>query len=209
MTFDEVVERITKERVIAIIRLRDSSDIPIVAKAIADGGISLIEITLDTPDALKHLESLSGMMPQCIFGAGTVFGELAAQEAVTAGAQFIVSPIFEEAVVDVALDNEIVSIAGAFTPNEIFNAEMYGATYIKLFPSSGGGPGYLKALTGPFPDTLFIPTGGVTLENMKEYLDAGATAVGLGSVLVNDNDVSEGNFDLIRERAAKARQITG
>lgn len=208
MTFDDVVERISSERVIAIVRLNDSSDIPIVAKAISDGGISLIEITLDTPDALMHLETLSEAMPQCIFGAGTVYGELAAQEAVKAEAKFIVSPIFEEEVVDVALDSEIVCIAGAFTPTEIFKAEMYGATYIKLFPMAGIGSGYLKALKGPFPDTLFIPTGGVTIENMKELLDAGAAAVGLGSVLVSNEDVAEGRFDLIRERAAKARQIT-
>ncbi len=209
MNFEEVVERITSERIIAIIRLSDSSDIPIIVKAIADGGISLIEITLDTPDALRHIETLSAMMPHCIFGAGTVFGSLAAQEAVDAGAKFLVSPIFEDEVADVALENDIVSICGALTPTEIYYADMYGATFIKLFPMSGIGPSYLKGLCGPFPDTQFIPTNGVTLENMQEFFDAGATAVGLGSVLVNDADVAAGNFAIIEERAAKARAIAG
>jgi 2-dehydro-3-deoxyphosphogluconate aldolase/(4S)-4-hydroxy-2-oxoglutarate aldolase len=198
-------ERIEGEKLIGIIRLSVADKITDVARSIISGGINIIEITLNTPDAFTHITNLSVAFPDALVGAGTVLGKENAIRAIEAGAKFIVSPIFEPEVVDIAKAHGAVSMAGALTPSEIYAAYSYGADYIKPFPLAGLGPAYIKALQGPFPKIPLIPTNGVTLENITDFFKAGVTAVGLGSQLVSDADIRKDSFLLIEERSRQAR----
>ncbi len=157
------------------------------ARAIRAGGIRLIEVTMTVPNALGVLEEMGKALGDDVtLGAGTVLDPEAARSCVRAGAQFIVSQNFDPATVEMTASLDAVSIPGALTPTEIVNAARAGADCVKVFPCSAvGGPSYLKALRGPLPDIKLVATGGVHLENVVEYLEAGATAVGLGAGLID------------------------
>jgi 2-dehydro-3-deoxyphosphogluconate aldolase/(4S)-4-hydroxy-2-oxoglutarate aldolase len=157
------------------------------ARAIHAGGIRLIEVTMTVPNALGVLEEMGKVLGDDVtLGAGTVLDPETARTCVGAGACFIVSPNFDPATVEMARSLDAVSIPGALTPTEIVTAARAGADCVKVFPCSAvGGPGYLKALRGPLPDIKLVATGGVHLENVVEYLEAGATAVGLGAGLID------------------------
>lgn len=157
------------------------------ARAIHAGGIRLIEVTMTVPNALRVLEELGNVLgDEVMLGAGTVLDAGTARACVAAGARFIVSPAFDPATVETARSLDAVSIPGALTPTEIVTAARAGADCVKVFPCSAvGGPGYLKALRGPLPDIKLVATGGVHLENVVAYLEAGATAVGLGAGLID------------------------
>jgi 2-dehydro-3-deoxyphosphogluconate aldolase/(4S)-4-hydroxy-2-oxoglutarate aldolase len=202
---ENIKERIEAEKIIGIIRLSMTDKLSDVVTAIIRGGINIIEITLNTPDAFTHITNLSVAFPKALVGAGTVIGKENAIRAIESGAKFIVSPIFEPEVIDITKARGAVSMAGALTPSEIYAAYSYGADYVKPFPLTGLGPAYIKALRGPFPNIPLIPTNGVTLGNITDFFKAGVTAVGLGSMLVSDADRAEDSFLLIEERAKKAR----
>jgi 2-dehydro-3-deoxyphosphogluconate aldolase/(4S)-4-hydroxy-2-oxoglutarate aldolase len=157
------------------------------ARAIHVGGIRLIEVTMTVPNALRVLEELRNVLgDEVILGAGTVLDAETARVCVAAGARFIVSPVFDPATVETTRSLDAVSIPGALTPTEIVTAARAGADCVKVFPCSAvGGPGYLNALRGPLPDIKLVATGGVHLENVVAYLEAGATAVGLGAGLID------------------------
>jgi len=197
--------KILQDKIIAIIRLGNGDQAHAVAHAFAKAGMSLIEITLNTPSALSLITTLSAELPDCIIGAGTVLHGEDARKAVEAGARFLVSPIAPEAMIRLGKEVGVVTIAGALTPTEAYSAHTMGADFIKPFPLAGIGPQYIRALKGPFPEIQFIPTNGVTLENMQEFFDAGAAAVGLGSALVSDKD----DIATIEERAQRALTLIG
>ena len=157
------------------------------ARAIHAGGIRLIEVTMTVPNALGVLEEIGKVLGDDVtLGAGTVLDAETARTCVGAGARFIVSPNFDPATVEMARSLGAVSIPGALTPTEIVTAARAGADCVKVFPCSAvGGPDYLKALRGPLPDIKLVATGGVHLENVVDYLAAGATAVGLGAGLID------------------------
>ncbi len=198
------INRILKEKIIGIIRLKDTSRIVEYVERMVSGGITIFEVTLNSQNAFECIELLIQKFPQCLIGAGTVIGRKAAESAITAGAKFMVSPINDGKMITVAREHAVVSIGGAFSPTEVWEAHTNGADFIKLFPLTGIGPNYIKALRGPFPDIRFIPTNGVTIENMNDFFKAGASAVGLGSVLINDDDVAHTRFDEVEMRARKA-----
>lgn len=202
-----VKDQILTEKVIGIIRLAEADKAHQAAHALAKAGMKFIEITLNTQGALSLIESLTAELPDCIIGAGTVKSEADTSNALDAGAQFLVSPIAPPEMMEIAQMHNVVTIAGGLTPTEIYAAYQLGANFIKPFPLAGIGPQYIKALKGPFPEIEFIPTNGVTLENIKAFFEAGVSAVGLGSVLVSENDTPEAIEGNAREALEIIKQI--
>lgn len=188
---------------IGIIRLNDTDKAYRAAHALARAGMTFIEITLNTPSAITIIQSLVSELPNCIIGAGTINSEADTSNALDAGAQFLVSPIAPPEMMELAQMHNVFTIAGALTPSEIYAAYQLGANFIKPFPLAGIGPQYIRALKGPFPEIEFIPTNGVTLDNIKEFFDAGVTAVGLGSVLVSEKDTEA----QIEEKTRRALEV--
>jgi 2-dehydro-3-deoxyphosphogluconate aldolase/(4S)-4-hydroxy-2-oxoglutarate aldolase len=200
------IDRILNEKLIAVLRLSDTSQIVRYAERIIAGGITILEVTLNSGNALDAIELLNHKFPDCLIGAGTVIGRKASEQAITAGAKFLVSPVNDGKMITAARENNVVSMAGALTPTEVWQAHTNGADFVKVFPLTGLGPNYIKALRGPFKDIRFAVTNGVTLDNIAEYFRAGAVAVGLGSVLITDDDVANGKFDEVQMRAIKAKE---
>jgi 2-dehydro-3-deoxyphosphogluconate aldolase/(4S)-4-hydroxy-2-oxoglutarate aldolase len=186
-----------------------SSDIAVrIAETLITAGIPVIEVTMTVPGALDAIATLVRRLgnaangQRVLIGAGTVTDAETARRAVVAGAEFIVSPCLVPEVIAVAAEQNVAVIPGALTPTEIFQAVSAGAELVKVFPAeSMGGPAYLQALRGPFPNLSLVPTGGVTLRTIAEYLRAGAAAVGVGGELVSRDALIRGDFNAIGGRA--------
>jgi 2-dehydro-3-deoxyphosphogluconate aldolase / (4S)-4-hydroxy-2-oxoglutarate aldolase len=202
----ETIQRIVEEKLFAVIRVADTSKIPLFVQRIAEAGISIIEVTLNSGGAIECIEELVHRFPKCLIGAGTVIGKKDSEAAIAAGAKFLVSPIADTKMITVARDNGVASMAGALTPTEAYHAHTSGADFVKLFPLTGLGPAYVKALRGPLPQIRYVATNGVTPQNVGAFLAAGCSAVGLGSSLISDADVAAAAFGMVGERALLARQ---
>ena len=197
-----VVNRVERAGVVAILRLADGGSIRDVARALGDGGVRVIEITMTVPRAMALIESLAAELPEdFVLGAGTVLDAATAREVVRAGARFVVSPVFKNEIVEVCREAGCAVMPGAFTPTEILHAWEAGADIVKVFPSTSLGPTYVKDLRGPLPHVRLMPTGGVTRENAGDWIRAGAVAIGAGSALVDPAAVNAGRFDVIRDNA--------
>jgi 2-dehydro-3-deoxyphosphogluconate aldolase/(4S)-4-hydroxy-2-oxoglutarate aldolase len=185
--------------IIPVIRADSAADAIRVAETLADSGISIAEITMTVPDALSAIAALSRKLgARMLIGAGTVTDTDTARRALAAGARFIVSPCVVPEVIDQAAGDDVVMMAGALTPTEVFTAAQRGATFVKVFPANSvGGAAYLRALKGPFPDIALIPTGGVSLESIPGLFAAGAAAVGVGGELISRDALRRGDFDAI------------
>ena len=194
------IEQIKKSKVIAVVRGSSSAKVLKTVNALKQGGINIIEITFTMKDPIKVISELSSQK-DILLGAGTVLGLKQAEEAVQNGAKFIVSPCIVKDVLKFCLNNNILCMPGIFTPTEAFNAISAGAKILKLFPGSAVGPEYIKALKGPFPDIEIVPTGGVSLSNVKDWFKAGAVAVGMGSNLIPKEAVEKENYAEITKRA--------
>jgi 2-dehydro-3-deoxyphosphogluconate aldolase / (4S)-4-hydroxy-2-oxoglutarate aldolase len=193
----EFLERLQAERLVAIVRAPEADDAVRVGRTLLDAGIRLIEVTLTTRDAFTAIDTLRNFAPDdALVGAGTVLTTIQSRNAVAAGAQFLVTPGLTEAVIGA----EVPVLAGAYTATEAYIAMAAGATAVKLFPASAGGPAYLKALRDPFPTMPLVPVGGVTLDLVPAYLIAGAVAVGLGGPLTGDA-VRGGSLEALADRA--------
>ena len=177
------VEELSRSRVVAVVRSHGNLDG--IVGALWDGGVSLVEVTLTSPGALDAIERLS---QQRAIGAGTVRTIDEAKAAVAAGASFLVSPGLNTDLVAWAAEADVPHLPGVLTPTEIEAALSAGAQAVKLFPISAVGPEYLDALRGPYPDLATVPTGGVGIDNAREYLDHGALAVGVGGSLTSAGD---------------------
>jgi 2-dehydro-3-deoxyphosphogluconate aldolase/(4S)-4-hydroxy-2-oxoglutarate aldolase len=178
-------EEIVASRVVAILRLRDQSRAVDLCRALADGGITVMEITMGHPEALKSLERARQVLgPEVFLGAGTVTDTATVSQVAAAGASFCVAPNLDAEVVMAAQDLGLLPIPGVLSPTEVVAAKRLGLRLLKLFPAGPVGTGYLQALKGPLPDVAFIAVGGVEIEDVPEWLSAGAVAVGLGSGLV-------------------------
>jgi 2-dehydro-3-deoxyphosphogluconate aldolase/(4S)-4-hydroxy-2-oxoglutarate aldolase len=186
-------------RIVAILRGLDPERVKPVAGVLLRSGIDVVEVTLDSPAALESIEHLSTTGQ--VVGAGTVMSVSEAEAAVTAGAAFLVAPHTDPAVVDWAVEHGHPMIPGCFTATEAMTAWNAGASAVKVFPASVGGAGLIKAFKGPFGTLPLIPTGGITAANAREYLAAGAVAVGLGGWLTGSPDL-----EVVAERAAAAVQ---
>jgi Entner-Doudoroff aldolase len=177
------VNELRESRVVAILRLRDHGLAAEVCDALARGGIRVLELTQDDPGALAALRAVAGRR-DVVVGAGTVVDPATVPALADAGARFVVAPNTDRRVIAAALAAGLDPIPGALTATEVACALEAGATMVKLFPAGPLGPGYLRALRGPFERVEFVPTGGIAHDAVGEWIAAGAAAVGLGSDLV-------------------------
>ena len=173
-----------------------------LAAAIADGGVTVLEITMTVPGAIQVMRQLAEQRPDLLLGAGTVLDPETARICILEGAQFIVSPALNLDTIEMCHRYSIAVLAGALTPTEIVNAWQAGADVVKVFPASAlGGAKYLTALKGPLPQVKLIPTGGVSLATARDFLEAGAFALGVGSDLVDAKAVAAGKPEVVTESA--------
>ncbi len=184
-------------RLVAVIRAERPEDALFAARAMAAAGVRGIEITFTVPNAVESIREAIGMLPpEIMVGAGTVLTESQAFDALRAGARFLVSPIYDPALIGIGHAHGALVAIGGLTPTEIVAAARAGADYVKVFPGESlGGPTYIKHLRGPLPDIPLMVTGGVTRENAAAYLTAGAQSVGLGGDLMPKAMIRDRDFD--------------
>ena len=190
-----------KEKLIAVVRLDDGSAICDVTAALIAGGVGCIEVTMTVPNAIECIEFLRTCSDVRAVGAGTVLTAAEAARCIDAGADFIVSPAFVPEVVRKTKELGATAIPGALTPTEVVNCWNAGADIVKIFPAARVGAAFIADLKGPFPHLKLVPTGGITAENVAEYIKAGADVVCAGSWLVSEHDVLNCNFSEIERKA--------
>lgn len=179
------LSQILQTKIVAIIRGANPKDVLQIANALSAGGVKALEITINSPKALSVIEELTDKMgDQLLIGAGTVLDAETARAAITAGAKFIISPTVDLETIKITKRYGITSIPGAYTPTEILIAYQAGGDIIKVFPASSGVQ-YIKDIRGPLSHIPLMPTGGVNLENIKEFQKIGVVAFGIGSALVD------------------------
>jgi 2-dehydro-3-deoxyphosphogluconate aldolase/(4S)-4-hydroxy-2-oxoglutarate aldolase len=199
---EQVLARIAQDWIVAVVRAETNDQALRIAEALCAGRVNNVEITYSCPDPPAIIQALVAKGPRdLLVGAGTVCTQEEATAAVDAGAQFLVTPGLAPDVIAVAKARNIAIMAGAVTPTEVMAAMRLGADIIKLFPGSLFGPAYAKALRGPFPKLKFMPTGGVSLDNIRDWKAAGVVAVGVGTELIQKEAVLAGRFDSITTRA--------
>jgi len=198
------LSQILETKIVAIIRGANPQDVLQIANALQKGGIKALEITINSPKALSVIEEASDYFGKnMLIGAGTVLDAETARAAISAGAKFIISPVVDIETIKMTKRYGIVSIPGAYTPTEIVAAYAAGGDIIKLFPASAGIQ-FLKDIRGPLAHIPLMPTGGVNLENIKEYQKAGAVAFGIGSALVDTkNEITEEYLQQLTNKACK------
>jgi 2-dehydro-3-deoxyphosphogluconate aldolase/(4S)-4-hydroxy-2-oxoglutarate aldolase len=207
---NKIIEEIIKEKLVVIVRGVESSKLISVAEAIYKGGIRFMEITYsadgsisdeETAENIKKLtEHFKGKMH---IGAGTVLSEKQVELTFNAGGEFIISPDTYEAVIKKTKELGMISMPGALTPSEIQSAVRYGADFVKLFPITNLGTGYVKAVKAPLSHVKLLAVGGINLDNIDEYLEAGVCGFGLGTNIIDKNMVKNNDFDGITALAAK------
>jgi 2-dehydro-3-deoxyphosphogluconate aldolase/(4S)-4-hydroxy-2-oxoglutarate aldolase len=199
-TFDAIVD----SGVTAVLRGIDEDDTVPVARAIYEGGVRSLEVTADATRFDGMLAAVDRKLADtdAVVGAGTVMDAATARTAIGAGAEFVLAPNVNEAVIEVCNRAGVISIPGVMTPTEADRAMAAGADMLKMFPASTVGPGHIGALQGPLGDVEIMPTGGVDTENVADYFEAGAVAVGAGSALVDYDAIRNGNMAQVRESAA-------
>ena len=191
----EVVTRIQATGVVAVIRLTDAAVGRDVARALVEGGVTALEVTMTVPRAVALIEELAGTLPEsCLVGAGTVVDSATAGDVIRAGARFVVGPVLRRDVIEVCRERDIAVMPGCFSPTEILDAWDAGADIVKVFPATALGPSFFKDLRGPLPHVKLMPTGGVTRENAGDWIRAGAVAIGVGSALVDAAAVAQRRF---------------
>jgi len=203
MTSKEIQTWITGVGIVPVVRASSAEAAIHAVEALHDGGISVAEVTMTVPGAVKALEKLADRFGgKVLLGAGTVLDPETARACMLAGAEFIVSPSLRLAVIEICKRYSKPVFPGALTPTEVLTAWEAGADAVKVFPCGNvGGAKYIKALKGPFPQIELVPTGGVNLETAADFLKAGACALGVGGELVDAKSIKEGKFEVIAERA--------
>jgi len=196
------LQRVLDVGIVAVLRSPDGEQLVEVVRALAEGGITVLEITFSVPNALEVIRQVrSTLGDQVLLGAGTVLDPETARAALLAGAEFIVAPTVNLEVIKLCRRYDKLVMPGAFTPTEILNAWEAGADIVKVFPADAGGPNYLRALRGPLPQIRLMPTGGVDLQTAAAFLTAGACCLGVGSQLVEPAAITRRDFDRIRDLA--------
>jgi 2-dehydro-3-deoxyphosphogluconate aldolase/(4S)-4-hydroxy-2-oxoglutarate aldolase len=194
--------------IVAVVRSPDSQQLLEACRAVADGGVRVVEITMTVPHAIEVLRQVrQALGDRVLLGAGTVLDAETARAVLLAGAEFIVAPTVNRRVIRLCQRYDKLVMPGAFTPTEILTAWEAGADIIKVFPAEVVGPAFFKALRGPLPQVRLMPTGGVDLTTAADFLRAGACCLGVGSQLVEPRAVAEGNFDRIRDLARQYSAI--
>lgn len=203
MTTMSILAQIVENKIIAIIRGANPTDVIAIAEALYEGGIRLLEITMNSAEPLEVIEQVADKLgDKMLIGAGTVLDTNMAKDAVQAGARFILSPILDEEVINATKSLGMVSIPGAYTATEIYKAHKAGADIIKVFPATS--PSYLKDIAGPLPQIPLLPTGGITLDNIRDFKKAGAVGFGIGSSLVDTSkEITAQYLSTLRTSAQK------
>jgi 2-dehydro-3-deoxyphosphogluconate aldolase/(4S)-4-hydroxy-2-oxoglutarate aldolase len=211
MTKEQVRNRILEIGIVPVVRVASAELAVAAAQAVGQGGIPIVEVTLTVPGAIDVIAELTRSMgKQLLIGAGTVLDAAMAARCLEAGARFLVSPGFDPETVALAHRQGILIMAGALTPNEVITAWKAGADFIKVFPcGSVGGPSYIRALKAALPQIPMIPTGGVNLRNAGDFLDAGASALGVGGELISDAALKSGDYAEIADVARQFAAIVG
>jgi 2-dehydro-3-deoxyphosphogluconate aldolase/(4S)-4-hydroxy-2-oxoglutarate aldolase len=200
MTKERVRERIQEIGIIPAIRLSSAADALFAAEAIMDSGIPILEVTMTVPGAIEVISELARSHLELVVGAGTVSDIETARQCLGAGAKFLTTPGLDVAIVEFALKENTVVFPGALTPSEIIAAWKSGADFVKVFPCSVlGGVGYIRALKSPFPQMPLIASGGVNQQTAKDFIHAGAVALGIGRDLIHADAIERRERGWIRE----------
>jgi len=195
----ELIQEMGRTRLVAVVRSKSAEEALATAKAVAEGGVQFIEITFSVPSALDVIEILVAE-GRLHVGAGTVLANEEAEEAIGTGAQFIVSPSLELNLIPICHDANVPCIPGAATPTEILAAARAKADLVKIFPADTiGGPDFVRQMSGPFPDIRFMVSGGVSLTNIKEYVQAGVAGICRGSAYLTSTLAQKGHAGLVSE----------
>lgn len=208
MTKTEVLAEIRRIGLVPVLRAESEEQALALAAAIADGGVTVLEVTMTVPGAVRVIARLKKERPEILLGAGTVLDAETAQACIDEGAQFVVSPAFNLKTVELCQRLGVAVLPGALTPTEILTAWQAGADVVKVFPASAmGGAKYLKSVKAPLPQVEMIPTGGVSLATAREFLEAGAYALGVGADLVDTKAIAAGKPESITQNARKYLEI--
>ena len=208
LTKTEVLQQLRKIGLVPVLRAESEEQGLALAEAIAAGGVTVLEVTMTVPGAVRLMARLTKERPDLLIGAGTVLDPETARICMLEGAQFVVSPALNVKTVEICQRYDIAVLPGALTPTEVVTAWQCGADVIKVFPANAlGGAKYLKSLKAPLPQIELIPTGGVSLATAHEFLEAGAFALGVGADLVDTKAIAAGHAWKITENARKYLEI--
>jgi len=207
MTRTETLKVLTDVGLVPVVRVKSADVLADVAKALLAGGVPVVEVTMTVPGAIDGIRRLAKSFGKdMLVGVGSVMKTAQAEEAVDAGAQFIVSPVLVPELIEAAHRLDKVAIPGAFTPTEIFQAHELGADIIKVFPASVGGPAYFKAILAPMPYLKLMPTGGVDVSTAAAFIRAGAVTLGAGAALVETHAIDMGDWATLTNLARQFRE---
>ncbi len=210
MTKEKSLEFILKHKIVAVLRHVHENDMLRLAQALLDGGVRVLEVTFTNENAVRLIKILkSGFKENVLVGAGTITEKSQFISSYKAGAHFFVSPFFDNALVSFAKKIHAFYVPGCATPTEVASAAKAGCNVIKIFPASSFGHGHVKALKTVFPDILFMPTGGISPKDVKQYFASGASCIGAGGELVPQRWLKEKKFNRIRDMALKFSRAAG
>ena len=197
--FDQLID----SGVVAVMRGADADTIIDVATALHDGGVTAYEITADNANAAALINEVRASFrdSEVTVGAGTVLDSPTAQEMITSGAEFIVGPTFDPDILEICNRHGTLVAPGILSPTEALNAYEAGADLLKVFPAATVGPTHLSSIAGPLPHLPLMPTGGINIDNVADYIEAGAAVVGAGGALMNTDAIAAGDFESITETA--------
>ena len=203
-TKDEIISLLTRPGIIAVVRAQKAEQVLPLSEALLAGGVIAIEITMTTPHAIAAIrEAHEKIGARALIGVGTVLDADTCRAALSAGAQFVVTPVCRPDFVPLAKAAQRPLMLGAYTPTEAQAAHEAGADFIKIFPADTLGPGYIKSIRAPLPHLRIVPTGGVDVANVGDFFNAGCAAVGVGSSLVSGKILQEGAWPELSRRAAE------
>ena len=200
-----LIYELTESGIVAVIRGANKDNIIPIAKALSEGGVKALELTVETPKILTLVEMVADeLKDEVIVGVGTVLDAETARSSIMAGAKFVFSPTVNIDTIRMTKRYGVLSVPGAFTPTEILTAYENGADLIKVFPANVLGPGFFKDMKGPLPHIPLMPTGGINLTNVGSYIKSGAIAAGVGGTLVNTKEeITEAYLNRLRENASQ------
>jgi len=202
MDKEKILEEIFKVKVVAVLRINETDKLKNIIDALYVGGISVVEITMTVPNAIQQIEKMNEELDKnIVLGVGSVLNKSVAEEAIKAGAKYVVSPVLKKEIIETSHKYGVPAMPGCFSPTEIQTAYEYGADIIKVFPADLVGMSFFKSILAPLPHLKLMPTGGVSLTNACDWIKAGACAVGVGSALLDKKAISEGNYSKLTENA--------
>lgn len=202
MSKDLILNDILSRKAVAVIRAKEPEKLKKIIESIAAGGVTVAEITMTVPNAIQLIEKMTNEVDKnIILGVGSVLNKQVAEDAIKAGAKYVVSPILKKEIIETAHEHNVPAMPGCFTPTEIQTAYEYGADIIKVFPADVVGMAFFKAILAPMPHLKLMPTGGVSLTNAGDWIKAGACAVGLGTALLDKKAIESGDYNKLTENA--------